>query len=335
MGPVPASGWVIVEPEGTPKMIVDCHTHIWERSGQLGALSLGASGAGRGGEKQNVDCPDFREYRAGGVAADVTIVLGFKSRYLGADIPNRAVADFVSEEPQKFIGFAGIDPTDRYAEEEIDRAVDLGLRGVTLSPAAQDVHPSDPRMMRVCEAACDAGLPVVFHQGGHFAARSKMEYARPYLLDEVARTFPELRIVISHLGYPWVEEAVVLLEKHPHVYADVCTLPGRPWQAYQALSLCHNAGVMGKLLFGSDFPYATVEGSIKALYSLNELTQGTNMPTVPLREIRGIVERDALRLLGLSKAEPARVVAAVGSAPVVAGRNGHASAPGTGMFAAY
>lgn len=279
-------------------MMIDCHTHVWERPDQLGRLNLGFGG--RTGERPVQGCPDFRDYRAGAAGTDVTVVLGFKSRYLGADIPNDYLASFVSEEPERRIGFAGVDPNDSFARSELEHAVGLGLRGLTLSPSAQDFHPTDTRAMAVYEWAADHGLPVVFHQGGHFAARSKMEYARPFLLDEVARSFPELRIVLSHLGYPWVDETIVMLEKHPHVYADICSLSGRPWQAYQCLSLCSNAGVMGKLLFGSDFPYSTVEQSVKSLYSINELTQGTNLPVVPMRELRGIVERDALRLLGLA-----------------------------------
>ena len=296
-------------------MVVDCHTHVWERPDQLGALSLGAHG--RGEPKPASGCPDFRLYRQSAGPVGRTIVLGFKSRYLGADIPNPYLAAFVADEPERFIGFAGVDPTDRFAVQEVDRAVELGLRGLTLSPSAQDFHPTDTRAMAVYERACEHRLPIVFHQGGHFAARSKMEYARPFLLDEVARTFPSLRMVISHLGYPWVDETVVMLDKHPHVYADICSLTGRPWQAYQALGLAFNAGVTDKLLFGSDFPYSTVEQTVKSLFSLNEMTQGTNLPVVPLRELRGIVERDAETLLWPS-AEPA-------SAPRPA------SAPGSGI----
>jgi len=46
---------------------------------------------------------------------DKSIVLGFKSRYLRAEVPNRYVADYVKKFPQKLIGFAGIDrPSGRH-----------------------------------------------------------------------------------------------------------------------------------------------------------------------------------------------------------------------------
>ena len=73
----------------------------------------------------------------------------------------------------------------------------------------------------------------------------------------------------------------------------------RPWQAYNALVEAYQAGVIDKLLFGSDFPYTSAEDCIEALYSINQLAQGTNLPVVPREALRGIVERDALNLLGL------------------------------------
>jgi predicted TIM-barrel fold metal-dependent hydrolase len=84
------------------------------------------------------------------------------------------------------------------------------------------------------------------------------------------------------------------------VYADVSGLLSRPWQAYSALVSSHQYQVIDKLLFGSDFPYTSVTECIEALYSINQLAQGTNLPVVPREALRGIVERDALGLLGLA-----------------------------------
>jgi len=93
---------------------------------------------------------------------------------------------------------------------------------------------------------------------------------------------------------------VAVLRKHPNVYADVSGLLSRPWQAYGALVSAYQSQVIDKLLFGSDFPYTSVTDCIEALYSINQLTQGTNLPLVPRESLRGIVERDTLGLLGLT-----------------------------------
>ena len=291
-------------------MIVDCHTHIWQTPEQLGELDLGNSprwsrkrqsriSVERGGWR-TVPAADPDHHWAQSGTVDKSIVLGFKSRYMQAEIPNRFVSEYVRRFPQKLIGFAGIDPTEEAATEEVYTAKEaLRLQGITVSPANQDFHPSDSRAMEVYAEAEKLGMPILFHPSGQFSERSKLEYGRPYLLDEVGRAFPGLRVVIAQLGQPWVDETIVLLGKHANMFADVSGLLVRPWQAYNALVSAYQHGVIDKLLFGSDFPYTSATECIEALYSINQLAQGTNMPVVPREALRGIVERDALSLLGI------------------------------------
>jgi len=65
---------------------------------------------------------------------------------------------------------------------------------------------------------------------------------------------------------------------------------------------------MDKLLFGSGFPYARASEAIEALYSINHICHGTNLPTIPREHLRGIVERDAVSVLGIADAMPTRAV---------------------------
>lgn len=299
-------------------MIVDCHTHIWGSSEQLGrakADALRGAACGPALEAEDGASPraSMEDHLLAGAPVDRSFVLGFKSRYLGAEIPAATVADYVRRHPEKLIGVAGIDPTNigealadiRTAREQ------YGFTAITVSPAAQDFHPADSRAMQVFGEAARLKMPVFIHQGFHSLAASKMEFARPALLDEVAREFPGLKLVIAHMGYPWVEECIVLLGKHENVLADVSGLSQRPWQAYNALLSAYQYGVMDKLLFGSDFPYSTPKATIESLYRLNQLVTGTNLPTIPRPQLATIVERDALALLGIEA-----VAASVGRAGV-------------------
>lgn len=249
---------------------------------------------------RTIPSADADHHWAQNATVDKSFVLGFKSRYMRAEIPNRYVADYVNRFPQKLIGFAGIDPTESAAADEVHTAKhDLRLRGITISPANQDFHPSDTRALRVYAEAEKLGMPILIHPGGQFTEQTKLEFGRPYLLDEVARGFPKLRLIVAQLGQPWIDETICLLGKHGNVFADVSGLLSRPWQAYNALVSAHQAGVIDKLLFGSDFPYTSATQCIEALYSINQLAQGTNLPVVPREALRGIVERDTLALLGL------------------------------------
>jgi hypothetical protein len=290
-------------------MIVDCYTHTWDSIEQLGRC-VPPEGLDVAQARVTADPQAAGPTRHWSAAAPVqtTCVLGFTSQYLDAEIPNDRIAAYVSQHPDRLVGFASIDPSDpKAASAELARARDeLGMRGVVVSPAAQGFHPSNSQAMLVFAEVAQRSMPIVFTSGVHIAPASKLEYAQPVLLDEIARELPGLRIVIAHMGYPWTHETIVLLGKHPNVYAEISWLLQQPWQAYQALHHAHQYGVMDKLLFGSGFPFAAASQCIESLYSINHLVHGTSLPTIPREQLRGIVERDALGLLGIAEPRPGR-----------------------------
>ena len=138
-----------------------------------------------------------------------------------------------------------------------------------------------------------------FLQGDVLPPQTKLKFSQPADLDEVAQSFPSLSIVVSHLGYPWIEQMICLLAKHPNVYSDIAGLAQRPWQAYRTLTLAYEFGVIEKLFLASDFPANTVTSSIETIYNLNKLTLESVLPAIPREQLRGIVERDSISVLGL------------------------------------
>jgi hypothetical protein len=279
-------------------MIVDCHTHLWTSRRQLGP-----------GAEEYIRRQDGREDAAAGPAAheaaaactDKTLVLGFVSRHLGAAVPNDLIADYVAGHGDRMVGIAAVDPTE---EAAMDKAVGLlerpEFRGLTISPAMQNYHPADSRAMALYELASERRVPLFFQQGTHFPSRGRMEYARPLLLDEIALEHPDLPLVVASMGHPWIEECIALVGKHAGVYTDIAGLIRRPWQAYNALVLAHQFNVMDKVLFASDFPFFTAAEAIESVYRMHEMAQGTNLPTVPREQLRSVVERDALAVLGVA-----------------------------------
>lgn len=291
-------------------MIVDCHTHVWQSPEQLGNADLGELSASDrkalsrnalSGTPSRSALPGNPElHRQNTASVDRVFVLGFRSRYLNAHVPNEFLARYVGQNADRLVGFAGIDPTEDSAADDVRVARELlKLRGIAVSPAGQDFHPSDTRAMAVYEIAETLGMPVVFHGVSLTTPASKLEFSQPHLIDEVARSFPNLRIVIAQLGSPWIDPTLAMLAKHKNVFADISGLLMRPWFAYNALVNAFEHGVIEKLLFGSDYPYTDPAACIERLYSINQLVQGTNLPVVPREALRGIVERDAIELLGL------------------------------------
>ena len=155
--------------------------------------------------------------------------------------------------------------------------------------------------MRFYESAQELGLPVFFHTGRHLRPEAVLDYAQPYLLDEVARTFPGLKIIIGSMGMPFVEQTLSMIAKHENVYADLTIMPSSVWQVYNMVVAAHEHGVMEKLLFGRGFPFGNAGECIETLLGFNKLLGDTNLPTVPRGNIRNIIERNTLELLGIKK----------------------------------
>ncbi|MCA9291834.1 MAG: amidohydrolase family protein [Phycisphaerales bacterium] len=278
--------------------IVDLHTHSWTSVDQLGTELAGRL---RGRQVEQWGQLDGG-IEAHDVAMDcvrASVIIGFRSELLGADIPIEYLADIVSRCPDRRIGFAGIDPMTSDALRQVDRALELGLSGVALAPACQAFHPTHSRAMLVYERCAANGLPVFVLQQEPLPASARMEFGHPAAWDEVARTFPDLPIVLSSLGFPWIDETFVLLSKHDRVFATISGVAQRPWQLYGALLTASHLGVMDKLLFGSGFPLNTPARCIESMYSVNAYSHGTQMPTISRSSIRAIVERDSLALLGV------------------------------------
>ncbi len=281
-------------------MIVDLCTHIWTSPEQLG---VGAAAYLRrwGGPIEIQGSPSAHAEACRCV--NKTLVLALRSAMLGAEVPNDLIAEYVARDGQGRIGVAAVDPTQEGAVAQAKACLSRReFRGLTVSPPLQGFHPADTRAMALYELACDRGVPIWFCGGPTFPMLGKLEYARPALLDEVAREFPKLTMVVSGMGWPHVEECVALLAKQPRVFADVAGLVGRPWVAYNALVLAHQFEVTDKVLLASGFPALTPARAIEGLYRLHELTAGTSLPTVPREVMRGIVERDSLGLLGIARA---------------------------------
>ena len=278
-------------------MLIDYHTHIGTEE-HWGPVFLEES---RRMRSSGVTIATTLEaHRRELSKVDRAVVLAFKSIALGFEVPNDYVADYVKTDPGRFIGFLSVDPHDPHAMQELERAhQDLGLRGIKMSSIYQAFHPMDPRALPIYAYAERHGLPLLVHQGTTFPRTAPLKYAHPELLEDVAIAFPELRIIVAHLGHPWEVETIALVRKHPHVYTDVSGLYYRPWQLYNSLMLCQEYGVMHKLIFGTDFPVTRVDETVEGLRSINRFVEGTRFPRIDPDNIEAIIHRNILGELNL------------------------------------
>ncbi len=214
---------------------------------------------------------------------------------------NKKISQYVREQ-SKLVGFAAFNPVeDKIGLKHITSATKgLGLDGAVLYCSEDKFHPTHSRAMRFYASAEELSLPVFFHNGPPLSSGAVLDYAQPYLLDEVARKFPLLKIVIGSMGRPFVSQTLCMLGKHDNVYADLTIDPDRVWEVYNIVLSANEAGVMDKLLFGSGYPFAEPGNCIETLLGFNKLLAEANLPTVPREKIRQLIERDTLSLLGIN-----------------------------------
>jgi predicted TIM-barrel fold metal-dependent hydrolase len=160
-------------------------------------------------------------------------------------------------------------------------------------------RPDDGRLDPLWRYASQHQLPVLLHTGTTFIAQAPLECTLPRHVDAVAIRFPDVKIIMAHLGHPYEGECVATFRKHPNVYADVSALHYRPFQLYHSLMLVQEYGVWKKVLFGTDFPFTTVNESIAGLRKLNTMLDGTALPRLDADQIESLIYRDSLALLGL------------------------------------
>lgn len=281
-------------------MIVDVHSHAWEFPRHFTDDFRQQARRAKAGTEVDLTVR-LADYQASATLADRTIVFGGKARLSGLWVDDSYVAEYVATAPEQLIGYLSLDPTqDGWQDELRIGHQELGLRGIKLMPMYAGFRPDEDRLDPLWEYASQHALPVLLHTGTTFISQAPLECTLPRHLDQVAIRFPDVKIIAAHLGHPYEPECVAVIRKHPNVYADVSALHYRPFQLYNSLILVQEYGVWDKLLFGSDYPFTTVDASVDGLRSLNRQLEGTQLPRLDEQQIEALIHRDSLDILGLS-----------------------------------
>ncbi len=239
--------------------VTDCHVHInplWEMLPEVRAM-MGSHGPAAEAEQYLRDPPRFLEYLdRSGVERAVLVnyvspeVIGYSER------SNDFVLEYCRADPDRLVAVGGVLPGRPAPGEEVERLHGLGLRAIKIHPPHQLFSPNDylgsRPALREIYAACERlGMPVIFHTGTSIFPRARNRYGQPMLVEDVAIDFPDLTIVLAHGGRPlWMNEAVFLARRFPHVYLELSSIPPTRIPAYFP-----NLETIGeKLLWGSDWP---------------------------------------------------------------------------------
>ena len=279
--------------------IIDVHSHYWRYPEHFQQDFREQARRARAGTEVDLTVR-FEDYRNSSLPDVRTIVFGGKAKLSGLWVDDRDICQYVSSHPDHLIGFLSLDPTQPGWQRELqDGHQEFGLRGIKLMPMYAGFHPNDERLNELWRYAQKHGLPVLLHTGTTFVSQAPIEFTLPRHLDPVASRFPDVKMILAHLGHPWEGECIAVIRKHPNLFADVSALHYRPFQLYQSLMLVQEYGVWHKILFGTDYPFTTVQASLAGLRNLNQMLEGTQLPRLDPTAIEEMITRETLNLLGL------------------------------------
>jgi predicted TIM-barrel fold metal-dependent hydrolase len=165
---------------------------------------------------------------------------------------NAYIYQAMTQHPDRILGFGWADPhlgVDK-AKATIAKCIDeYGFYGIKLNGAQNNYYIDDPELaLPLIEAIANAGKPLAFHVGS-----DAFERTHPFRVAKIARLFPELQILLVHMGgaaVPDMSAAVIeFAQQCPNMHLiGSCVYATRVWKAMQTLG-------PERVSFGSDTPF--------------------------------------------------------------------------------
>jgi predicted TIM-barrel fold metal-dependent hydrolase len=211
-------------------------------------------------------------------------------------VSNYEIADVAAAHADICIPFASIDPHKGKlgAREARDLIENHGVRGFKFHHIMQDIDPSDRVAYPIYEVIAEHGLPAIFHTGHSGIGTGmrggggiRLKYGQPMLVDDVAVDFPDMKIILAHPSWPWVDESLSMALHKENVFIDLSGWSPKYFQP-QIIQYA-NTQLAGKMMFGSDFPLIRPDKWLSAARQV-----GFRDEVLP-----GIMKGNAARLLGL------------------------------------
>jgi predicted TIM-barrel fold metal-dependent hydrolase len=210
-------------------------------------------------------------------------------------VPNEYVLDFCKEQ-DIFVPFCTVNPSlTTHPSLEAKKFIHMGARGIKLYPSYNHFYPNESRIYPLYSLAQEEQIPVLVHTGSSVFKGSKIKYADPIHLDEVATDFPDLTLLMAHAGRGiWYDRAYFLSRLHPHLFLEISGLPPKNLLKYFP-DMENN---IDKFVYGSDWPAVrTISSNIEEIKML------------PLKEEskKKILYGNAAKIFGLEKREDSDV----------------------------
>lgn len=193
-----------------------------------------------------------------------SVIMGQRAAAYYGSVDNDDIIELVHRYPGRFVGYAGINPLEVGAVDEIKRCVDRGCRGISILPGWSDppTYDDDPVVYPLYETCRDLGIPVMI-TSSHFIGPD-MSYSMPVHIQHAALDFPQVTFIIGHACWPWTVQACALAMRcsnvylMPEFYMYIENMPGADDYVRAA-----NAMLSYRMLYSSCYPTRGLAQSIE------------------------------------------------------------------------
>jgi predicted TIM-barrel fold metal-dependent hydrolase len=181
------------------------------------------------------------------------------------------IIDIINKNDNKNkIGVVGGFTIDNHTKEDLKNykqwLKDDIIKGIKLYCGYEHHYPYDERYQIVYDICVEFDCPLMIHTGDAFSNRAKVKYSHPLNIDDVAVDNPELKIVMCHIGNPWITDCQEVLYKNSNVYADISglivgdfTSSGEKHYADKIKEILNYVDSPHHLLYGSDWPISNMK----------------------------------------------------------------------------
>lgn len=188
----------------------------------------------------------------------------------------------------------------KYLDEVAEYAKEGSVRGIKFYCGYEPFDPNHPKMLPAIELAKTHDIPLMIHSGDTFSPKGKLKYSHPMHIDELAVDHPELKIVICHLGNPWIRDCMEIVYKNANVYTDISGLVlgdfSDRFERYMVKQLQEmlTFGVEpDKVLYGTDFPISSMTSYLEFIQQLR----------LPESDRKKIMADNSIKLFKLNPAD--------------------------------
>lgn len=168
-----------------------------------------------------------------------------------------------------------VEPRDCFLGEFLDNIQSDNILGVKFFCGYEYFYPNEKQLGWYFSYLTQLNRLAMFHTGDTYTVlnNAKVKYTNPIHIDDVAVEYPDLKIVIAHMGNPYITDCAQVLYKNKNVYADMSGYvygsfnrqqAGKFYKTMEDLSFfLGEEELKNKLLFGTDWPISDQQSYVE------------------------------------------------------------------------